>query len=261
MKVEIGNAEIYVQKKGSGTPLLLIHGVPDSADMWEDVIDGLSNQYTCYALDLPGFNRSELPDNFLFSFEGYGKFINELILKLDIEQPVTLMLHDWGGIFGMSFACLYPEKVSRIAGGSFTFSHRYKWHPWARIWQTPILGELAMLTMTQAAFAWDVKRSSPTLSRDHIRQTFNIYNHWPTKKTVLKLYRSAQPEKFIPFQKKLEALVKHVPIDLAWGRNDPYVDSKYAALIHPKSIKLVDNCGHWIPVEAPMELVGLLSTP
>jgi len=258
VNIEIGNADIYVRKTGVGEPLLLIHGVPDSADMWDEVVADLSERYTCYAIDLPGFHRSGMPDDFQFDLESYGKFINQVVCKLNIVEPLTLMLHDWGGIFGMSFACQYPEKIKHIAGASFIFSHLYRWHAWARIWQTPILGELAMLTTTKAVFVWEVKRGSPRISQQHLDQTFDRYNRWSTKIIVLKLYRSAKPSKLIPFQKKLEALVNRVHIDLVWGENDPYVDSKYAKLISPRTIKLLENCGHWTPVEAPQEMVGLL---
>lgn len=258
MFIEIDGAKICVEKQGQGPALLLIHGVPDCADMWHDVIAALSDRYTCYAIDLPGFHRSEIPKNYQYNIEAYGHFINQVVETLGIQEPLSLMLHDWGGIFGMSFACLYPEKVKQIAGGSFTFSDEYRWHFWARVWRMPLLGEIAMLTMSKALFKWEIKRGSPNIPDQHLEQTFARYNNWATKQVVLRLYRSADPKALTPFRAKLQHLTKRIDIDLAWGKGDPYVNYKYAELIYPRKTELVENCGHWIPIEAPERLAALL---
>lgn len=262
MWVTVDHARIYVEQRGHGAPALLLHGVPDSAELWTPVIDGIQKRYTCYAPDLPGFYRSQVPLGFRFDLSGYANFVADLLDELGLFEPVTLILHDWGGIFGMAFACEYPERVKRIVGGSFPFSHLYRWHPWARVWQTPLLGELSMRLINRPLFAWEIRRGSRRLSR---QQIFAMYDGRVTnelsRETVLKLYRSAAPRRFLTWQARLEQLATQVPIDLIWGQDDPYVPTFNADLLHARSKTLIEHCGHWVPSEAPEAMIDLILHP
>jgi pimeloyl-ACP methyl ester carboxylesterase len=255
--VEVSKAPIYVEKQGTGQPVLLLHGVPDSADMWQDVMAGLSEKFTCYAPDLPGFYRSGIPSNYQFELGHYGLFINDLLEALGIDEPVTIVAHDWGGIMAMSFACQFPEKVKRFVGGSFPFSHLYKWHPWAAAWRTPVIGELAMLALNHKLFTWELKKGGPLLSQVQIDETYyGKADKWLVRGTILKMYRSATPRYFLPYQCRLESLSKTVPIDLVWGQKDKYVPTHMADMMHPRSKRIVPDCGHWVPLEAPDEILA-----
>lgn len=259
MFVEINQAPIYVNVQGQGEPALLLHGVPDSAEIWDEVIAGIQSDYQCFAPDLPGFHRSGMPQDFVFSLDHYADFVDTLVDKLELKTPLTLVLHDWGGIFGMLWAAKYPHKVKRIIGGDFPFSHLYKWHEWATIWRTPLLGELSMLFMNWPLFWWEIKRGSRRLSKAQIKHTYEgKVTKFNTRMTVLKLYRSANPSLFNHWSSKQEQLAKSVPIDLVWGADDPYVSTDQAKLMHPRSVTVVDNCGHWSPQEAPEAFVDCI---
>ena len=257
MFVDLGGAKIHVNKVGQGDPVLLLHGVPDSSKMWDAVVEELKDRFTCYAPDLPGFNLSGIPSNYKFTVEGYGQFINQLVEKLGIKEPLRLVLHDWGGIFGMSFACQFPDKVSSITGGSFPFTSKYSWHTWARVWRTPLLGELSLLMMNKPLFKWESRRSSSSLPAAHINETYSKLNT-RTKQTILKLYRSASPDAIGAFETRMRSLPETVDIQTFWGAGDIYVDPKFAAFLRPRKQTLLENCGHWVPVEAPKAIAGAL---
>lgn len=257
---EINGAHIFVNEQGEGEPILMLHGVPDSAEIWNPIIEELKGEYRCLAPDLPGFFRSGIPSDYKFELAHYGQFVNQLIESLEIDEPVTLMIHDWGGIFGMSFACQYPEKVKRIVGGSFPFSHLYKWHEWATVWRTPILGELSMALMNRWTFQMELKRGSRRLTTEQIDEAyFGRVTEKRARDTVLKLYRSATPRKFLAFQNRLERLAETVPISTVWGRQDPYVPFHFSNMMHARQQTVVDNCGHWVPMEAPKEYCAALA--
>lgn len=252
MQITIGNAPIFVHTEGQGEPALLLHGVPDSADIWLPLIERIKHQYTCYAPDLPGMYRSGRPDHYRFDLEHYADYVDELVSRLQLETPLTLIVHDWGGIFGMLWACKYPHKVKRIIGGDFPFSHLYRWHEWATIWQTPVLGELSMLLMNWWIFRWELRRASRRLSEADMRRTYaGRVTRWQARWTVLKMYRSARSERFTHWTSKQAALAEQVPIDLIWGADDPHVPTHQAYLMHPRSVTIVPDCGHWVPQEAP----------
>jgi pimeloyl-ACP methyl ester carboxylesterase len=257
--IEIDQAPIYVNIEGKGEDALLLHGVPDSAEIWNSLIDKIKGQYTCHAPDLPGFYRSGIPENYIFDFDHYADFIDAMVTELKLSTPLTLVIHDWGGIYGMLWACKYPHKVKRIVGGDFPFSHLYKWHEWATIWRKPVLGELSMLLMNWPLFKWEFKRSSRRLSVQDMKDSYHgKVTQWRTRNTVLKMYRSADTEKFLQWSSRQKNLADSVPIELIWGEDDPYVQSQQATHMHPRSVTVIKNCGHWPPKEAPEEYSQVL---
>ena len=58
MYLPIEGTTTYLTEAGSGESVLFLHGVPDSAEMWQPIIQRIQGQYHCYAPDLPGLGRS-----------------------------------------------------------------------------------------------------------------------------------------------------------------------------------------------------------
>jgi hypothetical protein len=86
MGVIVQNVNVYLVDRGSGRPVLFLHGVPDTAEIWSDVITRLSTGYRCLAPDLPGFGRSIAPPKFDCSLENRVDFINELVENKRIKS-------------------------------------------------------------------------------------------------------------------------------------------------------------------------------
>jgi len=259
MFVEITNAPIFVKKTGQGEDALLLHGVPDSAEIWNALTELVKGHYTCYAPDLPGFYRSGMPENFQFNLNHYADYIDDLVTKLQLKTPLTLIAHDWGGIFGMLWACKYPHKVKKFVGGDFPFSSSYKWHEWATIWRTPLIGELSMALMNWPLFKWELQRSSRRLSVEDMWLSYKgRVTRRSTRKVVLSLYRSADPNRIHDWSDRQKNFAKKVPIDLLWGEDDLYVSYQEADLMHPRSVTVIPHCGHWVPQEAPEAYAKIL---
>src|SRR5690242_18872814 len=94
---------IFILERGEGPPILFVHGNPDSADIWLPLIDRLPG-YRCIAPDLPGFARSALPYNFHFSLSELADFIQRATDQAKVTEPVHLVVHDFGGPFGLAWA-------------------------------------------------------------------------------------------------------------------------------------------------------------
>ena len=83
MSLMIQGVNVYLTECGAGSPVLFLHGAPDSAELWSGVIEHLRDHYHCFAPDLPGFGRSTAPPDFSCSLENMARFLDELI-----EGPV-----------------------------------------------------------------------------------------------------------------------------------------------------------------------------
>ncbi len=108
--VQIGNLRIrYIEHRGAGVPIVLIHGLPGTAEDWEDVTPLLAGHRTI-AIDRPGFG---------FSSGGYVPFdrqlevIHKLLAKLHVRRPI-LVGHSFGGTISLGFAERYPSQVAGL---------------------------------------------------------------------------------------------------------------------------------------------------
>lgn len=255
----VQGAATHVEQFGEGRPALFLHGVPDSAELWSRVLGEASRKYRCIAPDLPGFRRSQLPQNFVFSLDGYAAWVNDLVDALGIDEPLTLVGHDWGGIFGLAWACKYPERAGRVVVMDTIFSHLYRWHPWARVWRTPVLGELSMLLMNRPLFLSEMRRGSVALDDAWLAQLWNaMQENYRTRFVTLKLYRSLNPPVLLPWQPLLQALAASTPLTVLHGAHDPYIPGWTTRLFHTEDVRVLEDAGHWVPAEAPGAVLAAL---
>jgi pimeloyl-ACP methyl ester carboxylesterase len=99
----------YITAGDASKPaVLLLHGFPNAARMFQEVMPELSQAAYLLAPDLPGFGESDvLPE---VSFPAFGQAISELLDRLAIG-PRYIYLHDWGAPAGFHIAMRAPERV------------------------------------------------------------------------------------------------------------------------------------------------------
>src|SRR5581483_8868086 len=172
--VRVGGANINVTEWGAGPPVLLLHGNPDSGVMWDGIAGRLGARFHCIAPDLPGFGRSEVPADYQPSLDGMARFVEQFLIAASIPRPLDVVAHDFGGPFAFAFAVKHPDAVRRMVAMNTVFFSDYTWHFWARVWRTPVLGEIAMAAMRKPMFAQELRRGSRALSQAHIDQTWAL---------------------------------------------------------------------------------------
>ncbi|MDX2137400.1 MAG: alpha/beta fold hydrolase [Chloroflexota bacterium] len=106
----IPGARIYVQEIGAGTPIIFLHGNPDSGDLWRELAEQLMPDYRCIMPDLPSFGRSTIEQNYDFSLENRGQFVEHILNALGITEQVIVVVHDHGGPFGLGRAAAQISK-------------------------------------------------------------------------------------------------------------------------------------------------------
>ncbi len=257
MQVDVQGVSVYVKDQGTGPPTLFLHGNPDSSDLWDGLIELLSPNYRCIAPDLPGFGRSAAPRDFDCSLDNMAHFVNGLVEALQIAEPLNLVVHDFGGPYGLAWAIRSHWKVRRLAAINTLFFSDYRWHRWARVWRTPILGEISMALMNRRLFTRALRRASPRLPKEGIRHAY-AWLKPPMKRMVLRLYRATDPENFVRWEDHLRALTARVPALVLWGDQDPYIPKRYAECFGARKVVHFPAHGHWLPAEAPAQVAEQL---
>ena len=109
---------IVGRKRGSGPPLLLLHGNPLTQLSWERIAPRLAEQFTVVTTDLRGYGDSDkpegLPDHSNYSFRRMAQDQVEVMQQLGFEK-FALAGHDRGARTAFRLAMDHPEKVSRVA--------------------------------------------------------------------------------------------------------------------------------------------------
>jgi pimeloyl-ACP methyl ester carboxylesterase len=214
-------------------PILWVHGVPDSADLWTPFLERAGG----IAVDLPGFGESGKPAEWAYSVAGYGRFLHRFLDHLGLER-VRLVAHDWGAV-----ALALGARVERLVAIDvvpFVPEHRWPW--FARAWRTPVVGELTM--GVTGAF---MLRRLGGLSAEHAAAVMRHFDHG-TQRAILKLYRAERQE---PALGDVRA-----PALVLWGERDPFLPPSLAgrvaaALGGPAAVETVPEAGHWPWIDRP----------
>ena len=242
---------IHVRERGNGrAPVLFLHGNPDTCEVWDGVVQRMAGRHRCLTPDLPGYGRSEVPRDFDCSLDGWSAWVDGVVHALQVTAPIDLVVHDFGGLFGLAWAVRHPERVRRLAILNTMFFPDYRWHFWARVWRTPLLGELSLAVSTRTGLALEMRRGSKRLPMAYARKAYDVMTPL-MKRTMLRLYRAADPERFAPWQPGLEALMARVPALVLWGDLDPYLDKSLAERFGAARVHHFPDNGHWLPVEDP----------
>jgi pimeloyl-ACP methyl ester carboxylesterase len=229
-------------------PAVLVHGVPDTAELWEPIRSRLTRR-DVVCPRLPGF-ASPIPDGFACTKEAYADWLAGELEA--IGEPVDLVGHDWGGILTQRLATTRPELVRTWAVADGAVSALFQWHELATQWQTPDVGEQVMDLMTpdtMVAALRDAHHPDPEGAASRADDTM--------KRAVLALYRSAVDvgTEWLPAPDRPAP-----PARVFWGAHDPYGPPAFgratAELAGAPYVEL--DTGHWSIFERPEEAVPVL---
>lgn len=99
---------INYQHFGQGEPILFLHGWGTNGAHFLDIGEKLSQKYSVYLLDLPGFGKSEEPHN-AYTLDNYVTVVEKFIKELNIKDPIIIG-HSFGGRIGIRYSTKFDVK-------------------------------------------------------------------------------------------------------------------------------------------------------
>ena len=235
---------------GEGDSLVVIHGGGGGVKAWTDNLELLTEHFTVYAPDLPGFGNSQSIDD-RFSVQEYVSFIESFSRELELNY-FYLIGHSVGGGIAIQYALSYPEKIKRLVLISSLFLGK-EIAFWARYLSSPsILRHLGVASLVMFdALAWFIRQFSFsfTLKPPFTRVQIGIGQSIMSLKgqtTVL-----------------LDELARLVmPTLLVWGAKDGVVPVKHAyaaaSVIPDCRVHIFEDGGHHIHNQKIQEFSRLL---
>lgn len=106
------DGRMHYVDEGSGSPVVMLHGVPVWSYVWRDIIPYVARTHRAIAPDMMNHGKSDKTQKYTFldQYAAFENFVDGMGLK-----DMTLVLHDWGASVGFLYAARHPERVKAIA--------------------------------------------------------------------------------------------------------------------------------------------------
>ncbi len=233
----------YVDE-GSGSVLLLLHGLFGALSNWQDVVTEFQTDHRVIIPLLPIY---EMPLT-QAGVPGLVRYVEGFVTAIGLAEPCTVLGNSLGGHVGLEFALRNPARVGRLVltgssglfedtmGGSFPKRGNYAY-----------VQERVGYTFYNPAVA----------TKELVDEVFNVTNSNAKCLRIISIARSAQRHNL---SKELGRI--RVPTLLVWGLNDtitpPLVAHEFNRLIRSSELRFLDHCGHAPMMERPREFNALL---
>ena len=235
-----------------GDAVLCLHGFPESSYMWRGLLGAIAADAgrRAVAPDLAGFGdtRPDPPGTWERQIELVARFRRELEL-----DRVVLVVHDWGGLIGLRWACDNPGAASALVISNTGFFPDGKWHGMAQAMRTPGQGEELIAGFQRDGFGALLGSLSPGFDEEAVAEYWKAFESDEGRRGILDLYRSGDFSKLEPYAGKLAAL--GVPALLLWGESDPFAPVagayRFRREIPGAELVVVEGAGHFVFADDP----------
>lgn len=256
-RVRVGDISLNMLDAGTGEPVLLLHGFPDSLTVWRAVAPQLiAVGYRVIAFDQRGFGDSDAPAGVAnYKVAAMVADITRLLDVLAVRGPVHVMGHDWGAVIAWALALAHPQRVRDVVAISVGHPQAYGRAGFEQKFGKGLytLG----FQLRGLAEAWFLRNRARGLrnwlaSRHPDPEAVVSAMSRPGRLTAgMNWYRANLVDVLFGAWPRCT-----VPVLGMWSSGDRYLTeaqmTNSARLVDAAwEYRRVENCGHWIPLECP----------
>ena len=232
-EVQLPQGTLEYRERGTGEPIVFVHGALVNADLWRKVVPGLAKDFRCIAPDLPlGSHSRALPADADLTPTGAAKLIADFIEALGLEN-VTLVGNDTGGALCQLVVTRHPERIGRLV---LTNCDAYDKFPpsifKALFWAARIPGFVAAMGQpmrsaamrnSPLAYGWLSKRGIPAdITDGYVRPGLRDA---AVRRDTTKLLKGVNPRYTQEAARHFEEFQK--PVLIAWGTEKDFFPTEY----------------------------------
>jgi magnesium chelatase accessory protein len=246
---------MHVSVRGVGPAVLLLHGIPTSGRLWDEVVPCLRPDFTCVVVDLPGAGESlPLADGSLDP-ERYADELDLLRQRLGILRW-HIIGHDAGSTIAVHYAARFGQHLVKLVLCSPPVFPDFK-PPWfVRLLRAPVLGKCLAPAETpllwRVGLAWATGRGDPAIAQ--IARAFGApFTGLRGSKRFVQLLRWGELAQALG---RTAALLSGItaPTLILNGQDDRAIPVSFAhraaRLIPNAKLRLLD-CAHFLPLSCP----------
>ena len=248
----INDLNTHITIKGTGSPLILVHGSQMNTLDWRHNIDFFAQYFTVYAVDMIGCGHTDKP-NSDYSPEYYANFIAAIMEHFKLDKA-SFIASSWGGGHVLHFALTHPEKVAKlILSSPCGLPHTFGLTD--IFLSTPVLGNIVMLFITKGMIKQQLKKAFHQKNLVDTELVDSVYFPLVSKgglNATVKAYRHAN---FCYVKTNLGKIAS--PTLLIWGSEDEihplHMSHEMHSLITGSHLHIIPNTGHLPHHESPDE--------
>ena len=266
--VRVDDADLHFVIKGSGRPVVFIHGNPGSCQDWSRLYAPVSARYRMLAFDRPGHGHSQRPNHRDITVDVQAQMLHEALNKLAIDRPL-LVGHSWGGALALAYALQFGEAISGavlLAPAAYESDDGVSFLTKLPAW--PVIGDAVNFIFTPLLGAWVVRTDlAKAFAPDPVPKKYlrHVLSEW-TRPRKVKWYSvddallNESLPKLTPNYYEIR-----VPISIVTGDSDLIVPVDenahrlYDVLPHAK-LTILDQTGHQIPFTRPDAVIEAIDS-
>ncbi|HIZ36981.1 MAG TPA: alpha/beta hydrolase [Candidatus Ruania gallistercoris] len=253
--------EVAWDRCGAGPPLVLLHGTPWSAALWQPVAAALSTRFTVYRWDMPGYGESSKDPSDQVDLGLQGELFAALLQEWQLERP-HVIAHDVGGAVALRARLLHRARYA-----SLCLVDVVALRPWGSPFFTLVRDHAEVFTQLPPAVhrgaleAYIRGASHRGLSEDELAM---LVAPWTGAEGQRAFYRQiAQADE--RYTDEVEGRYGEIdePTHIIWGVEDTWIPPDRAhrlqELIPRASLALLEGAGHLVQLDAPTALAAELT--
>ena len=255
-------------------PVLMLHGNPTWSFYYRNLVIALRGQFRCIVPDHLGCGMSDKPDDSEYDYRLKSRVedIATLVTHLDLKNPLTLVVHDWGGMIGFTWAVDNPDQVDKMVvlnTAAFPLPEDKKMPAALRLARDTAVG--AFLVTRFNAFSGIAARVAfkKPVSKE-IRQAYKLpydspENRIATLRFVQDIPLSEKDAGFDILNNTAERLhlLRDKPCLIAWGERDFVFDApflnKWLEYFPEAEVHRFADCGHYVLEDGGPALINTIS--
>jgi len=254
--------------------VLMLHGNPTWSFYYRNLVLALRDRYRCIVPDHIGCGLSDKPGDDLYRYRLQQRIedIEALCQHLDLHGPVSLVVHDWGGMIGFGWAVMHGRELDRsviMNTAAFPMPARKRF-PLA-LWLAGRTAPGGWLVRRFNAFSGLAARLAfkQPVSRAVRRAYTGPYDSWANRIATLRFVQDiplrTTDAGYDILARTADGLANYraLPALIAWGEKDfvfdqPFLDTWRRLLPEARVLRYPD-CGHYLLEDAGPALVGEIS--
>jgi pimeloyl-ACP methyl ester carboxylesterase len=262
-----GAGQLRYLTGGTGPPLVLLHTVRTQAEHFRHLIPLVLEQYTVYALDLPGMGYSQIVTGASYQEPAMRAAVKRLMTQLDLRD-VTLLGESMGAVLALTTAADLPERVRRVVAVN-PYDYR------GGILRSSLLARFIITGVLAPGIGPILARQEPkpimrailngglvdtnALREDYLNELLEV-GHRPGYPTVARAVYANLPS-LIAVRSRYNEV--SAPVHLVYGHKDwsrPSDREANRQLLPTADFTQVPNAGHFIALERPDVPANLLTS-
>ena len=273
--LDLGGMRLHYLDEGpkDAPPVVMLHGNPTWSFYYRRVVAALRENHRTIVPDHIGMGLSDKPDEGRYEYTLSRRVddLEKLLDSLNLRQPITLIVHDWGGMIGLTYATRHPEKIARLVvlnTGAFSLPAGMKM-PWQlTLARTPGVG--ALLVRGFNAFSAGAVRDCVMrpMDAETKRAYLAPYRSWADRLAVhrfiqdIPLRAGDRAFDVIAHVEKNLRQFQRLPMLICWGMKDFVFDvhflNRWLDFFPQAEVHHFPDAGHYVLEDAGDEIIPLI---